>query len=126
MNRIQDIEARREAILQELRSLRSLRRGTINEQFLKIRLKGEDAPVRRGPYYVLSRREGGKTVSQRLTSPERLKQAQQEVASYQRFVALCREFEQLTEKLGERERAGSEDLEAKKKRRRWPSSKRRR
>lgn len=121
MNQIQEIEARRNAILEEIRSIRSMKRGTINEQYFKGYLKGKKGAVTRGPYYVLSRREGAKTVSQRIVSPQELQGAQQDVASYRKFVLLCREFEQLTEKLGELERQTS-DLTEEKKRRRSPSN----
>ncbi|SRR5258708_4120098 len=121
MNSIQVIEARREAIAKEMCSMRSLRRGTINEQFLKSTRAGGKEPVRLGPYYVLSRREGNKTVSQRLTGAE-LEQARKDVEEHKRFVALCKEFEELTEKLGRQEREEAH-VEEKKKRRRSPSRK---
>ena len=113
----------RNAVLEEMRSIRAMTRGTINEQFLKVRRKGIREPVSLGPYYVISRYEPevGKTKSRRLTSEEELEQARQDVAAYQRFVSLCREFEGLTEKLGELERASPEQ-EAKKKLRSSPSS----
>jgi hypothetical protein len=49
---------------------------------------------------VLSRKEGTKTVSERLTTPEQLEQAKQDIAAHKRFVELCKEFEVLTERLG--------------------------
>lgn len=119
---IEAIEARREAILEELRSLRSLRRGTINEQYLKGYLQGRKEPVQRGPYYVFSRREGGKTVSWRLKSEAELEQAQKDVSAHKRFAALCQELEALTEQLGVLERQAGEE-ERKKKRRSGCSSK---
>ena len=122
MSPIQNLEARRNAILEEMRSIRSMRRGTINEQYLKVRLQRKKEPALRGPYYVLSRREGEKTVSQRLTSLGELEQARKEVGEYKRFLSLCREFEQVTTKLGELEREGAE-LEREKKRFRSSSSK---
>ncbi len=119
---IQELEARRHAILEEMRSIRSMRRGTINEQHFKTRLKRRKGIVFPGPYYVLSRREGEKTVSKRLTSASELEQAQRDVAEYKRFVGLCQEFERLTGRLGEMER-GEQDLGQEKKRFRLPSSK---
>ena len=82
-----------------------MRRGPRNEQFLKVPHKGQPEPGRCGPYYVLSRRQDGKTVSQRLAGPPQVAQARAGVAAYQQFVELCREYERLTEPLGQVERA---------------------
>jgi len=120
MDTVQELETRRNRILEEMRSIRSMRRGTINEQYFKTRLKGRKAMVHQGPYYVLSRREGKKTVSKRLGVAE-VEQAQKDAAEYKRFVGLCQEFERLTARLGELER-GEPSLEQKKKRFRSPSS----
>lgn len=119
---VQKLEARRNAVLEEIRSIRSMRRGTINEQYFKTRLKGRKGIVQQGPYYVLSRREGQKTVSKRLRSEAEMEQARKDVAEYKRFLGLCQEFEGLTARLGELER-GEQGLEQEKKQFRSPSSK---
>lgn len=124
MDTLDDLEARRNAILEQMRSIRSMRRGSISEQFLNVRHRGVREPVSRGPYYVLSRREGKRTSSRRLTSPVEIERARKDIEEHTRFVGLCREFEELTEQLGEIERE-SPALEREKKRRRWSSSKKR-
>jgi hypothetical protein len=120
---VQELEIRRNAILEEMRSIRSMRRGTINEQHFKTRLKWKKGVVLQGPYYVLSRREGEKTVSKRLRSPAELERAREDIVAQKRFMTLCREFEQLTTRLGELERQ-EPDLEEEKKRFRSPWNKR--
>jgi Family of unknown function (DUF6788) len=122
MDTVRQLETRRNAILEEMRSIRSMRRGTINEQYFKIRLKGRKGMVHQGPYYVLSRREGEKTVSRRLRSAAELEETRKDVVEYKRFLGLCQEFERLTARLGELER-GEQGLEQEKKRFRSPSSK---
>ena len=74
---------------------------------------------------MLSRREGGKTVSQCLTSPEELKQAQKDVEGHKRFVALCKQFEELTERLGQIQRESDELRQEKKRPSSWSSRTRR-
>lgn len=111
---VQGLEARRNGILEEMRSIRFMRRGTINEQHFKTRLKGKRGIVLQGPYYVLSRREGEKTVSKRLRSLGELEEARREVGAYKRFMTLCREFEELTMRLGEQEKVEPEVEEEKK------------
>jgi hypothetical protein len=119
MDTIETIEGRREAILSEMRLIRSLKRGTINEQYFKITHKGKDEPVLQGPYYVLSRRQGNKTVSERLTSEDALKQARTDIEAHKRFVVLCKDYEDNTERLGELLRqAPTEGQEKKQSRRR--------
>lgn len=122
MDTVQQLEAQRNAILEEMRTIRSMRHGTINEQYFKTRLKGRRGGAHQGPYYVLSRRERDKTVSKRLRSGVELEQAQKDVAEYKKFLGLCQEFERLTARLGELER-GEQGLEQEKKRFRLPSSK---
>ena len=119
---IQELEIRRNAILEEMRSIRSMRRGTINEQHFKARLKGRKGVILQGPYYVLSRREGKKTESKRLRSLAELEQARRDVVEYKRFMGLCQDFERLTVHLGELER-GEKDLAQEKKRLSSPSNK---
>jgi hypothetical protein len=101
MSTVRELETRRNAILEEMRSIRSMRRGTINEQYLKVPHKGKKEPVTRGPYHLFSRREGNKTVGYRLTTQEELEQAQKDVTAHKHFIELCKEFESLTEKMGE-------------------------
>jgi hypothetical protein len=99
MDNLQDIEVRREAILREMLSIRAMRRGTLNEQYFKVAVRGGRGEAIRGPYFVLSRREGDKTVSRRVR-PEELERVREGLAAHKRLKELCREFEELTERMG--------------------------
>ncbi len=115
MDTVQQLERRRRAVLKEMDSIRSMRRGTVTEQYLKVPHKGQAAPSLCGPYYVRTTKRAGKTVSQRVPAGQ-VEQARADVAAHRRFVELCRQFEQLTEQLGQLERAGGGPGQEKKRR----------
>ena len=103
METMQKLEEQRERILREMAKLRSMERGALSEQMLKVPRKGKKESAMHGPYYVLSRWENGKTHSRRVKKGE-LAQVQCDVANYQRFGDLCKQFVDLTRRLGELER----------------------
>ena len=117
---IQELDAQRAAITQEMLAIRCMERGGISEQFLKVPQQGKKEPAHRGPYYVLARWEGKKTVSRRLRSHEEREQAREDIEAHKRFVALCREFEELTRRLCALERGlVNEEVLKKKPKSRW-------
>ena len=124
MEALEKVERRREEILKEMRAIRAMRKGSVMEQYLPVKQREKTEPVLRGPYWLYTRKEKGRTVGRRL-SREEAEGVRGEVEAGHRFQALCREYEELTERLGELERelakAGRE-----KKRRRSRSSKTRR
>ena len=83
MDTIKQVEAQREAVLKQMRAIRSMERGSITEQFLKVPHKGKKEPVLRGPYYVITRREGNKTVGYRLKA-EDLERARGDVEAHKK------------------------------------------
>lgn len=103
MQKIKAVLARREAITKEMLSIRAMRRGTINQQYLKVARVGKKEPSLCGPYYVFSRWVGGRTVSERLSAGQELEKAREDIAAHKKYLALCKEFEELTEQLTEME-----------------------
>ena len=116
MHNLREIEARREAILREMLSIQVVRRGTLNEQYFKAPSHGGKDGALRGPYFVLSRREGDKTVSRRVR-PEELERVREGLAAHKRLKELFREFEELTERLGALAQNPGEDKKKARKRR---------
>ncbi len=103
---IEVLEKRREELLAQIEEISTMKRGTINEQYLKVSRKGKE-PSLRGPYYVLSRNEGGKTVGFRVKNDEKLKLLQQDVENYKRFNDLSKEFVSVMEAITDIKRSGS-------------------
>ena len=109
MCRIQELESRRKHVLAELAGIRSLRKGSLNEQWFPVVRDGKKTKKLRGPYFVWSHKEGKKTVSERLKDERAVALAQQDAANYRRFRELCGDLEGLIAALGEAER---EELES--------------
>jgi len=105
MRRQDDLEAQREALLSQMRLIRSMKRGTLSIRPEKVRRKGQKEPVLLGPYPLFVRREGNRSVGRRLRTPQEVAQVREDIAAYDRFMVLCKEFVQATEELGEVERA---------------------
>jgi hypothetical protein len=120
------LQRRRQALLLEMGRMRCMRPGSLCAQYQPVVRHGRPTPERRGPYYVLTTKQRGKTVSRRLPSPEEVARVREEVDNYQRYVALSREFVALTQQLGEMDRARDAALEQEKKRRRsrWRATRR--
>ena len=112
MSLLQKLEQQRLNILDQIGKIRYMRRGTINEQYLKVPQKEKEALLR-GPYYVLSRNEDGRTKSSRVNKTE-LEQVRQDIEAYKEFQKLSKEYVDVTEALAQQER-GVEDAETVKK-----------
>ena len=121
MERTQVIRQRREQVVSEMLSISSARKGSINQQFFPVIRNGKASDDLRGPYLVLTTKKRGKTVSIRLTTPDAIARARHDIANHQRLLALFREFQELTEQLGEQERQEDESKEALKKTPKLPS-----
>jgi hypothetical protein len=82
-----DNETQRNQILEELRSMKRLRRGQISEQ--TITRKGSDGEMREyGPYFVWQAFVNGKKRSHRIPAHE-VPQAREDMVAYKHFTQLC-------------------------------------
>jgi len=89
---------RRNEIIEEMQAIRSMRKGSVNEQYLKVCRKGKKDPSLCGPYWVYTRKEKGKTISQRLARGEAEK-IKKDVEAFHRFQELCRVYADVSEEL---------------------------
>ena len=116
MDEIGRIETRRREILKEVGEMRSMRKGSVTKQFLSVPQKGKE-PAIRGPYFTYTKKEKGKTVGRRLKTKE-VERFKDDVTAFHRFQALCQEYAELTERLGDIEGVMDEGEEKKRRRRR--------
>lgn len=115
MNHTDQLCQRRDAILEELGAISSLRKGCLCEQWFPVVRDKKKTSELRGPYYVWSLKEGGKTLSERLSIQPDIEQARLDASNYARFRKLCHELEEVLAALGLARREGDELVEAVKK-----------
>ena len=81
----------------------------------------KDGDPGHGPFYRLTRKIGGKTVTETFASPSALKKAQSEVAEFHRFRELSQNLVEVNEKICQ-SRPVEDGLTPQEKKRRMPSS----
>src|SRR6266849_4189964 len=86
-----NLEQQRQGLLRQLADLRELRRGSLTEQFLTVK-HADGSKVKRGPYPLLTRKQGQKTVSLRLKDP-------QLIPVYRRQIQAMRKFETVVDQI---------------------------
>jgi hypothetical protein len=80
--------------------LEELRRGSLTEQFLMVKRK-DGSRVKRGPYPLLTRKLGRKTVSRRLTDPALVPLYRQQIRALRQFEAVVDRLVQVGEQLSD-------------------------
>lgn len=123
MNTRQQIENQRKIIAERILAIRSLRKGSINEQWFPVVREGKKTEDLRGPYFVFTYKVEGKTVSERLQGELALARAREDASNYQQFKTLCAQLEALTLELGELNRREGVEEERVKKKLKLPSNK---
>jgi hypothetical protein len=90
------LQQQREHVLEQMRSLDTLRRGSLSEQFFKYKESGKT--LLRGPYFLLQGFFHGKKFAERIPA-EKAGEVAQQVENYQRFQALAEHFVTLTDQM---------------------------
>lgn len=93
------IMLRRRAVLDELESLASIRRGSVVEQYLTS-TKKDGRRSKRGPYAIYTLKRDGRTVSRRLR-PGEPDAFREQIAAGRRFQVLVHELMELGEALSD-------------------------
>ena len=94
------LEQQRQHLLRQLSGLPQLRRGSLTEQFLMVKRK-DGSKVKRGPYPLLTRKEGQKTLSQRLTDPDLVPVYRQQIRAMRQFEGVVDQLVRVGEQLSD-------------------------
>ena len=107
MTGMEKLESQRQRVLKELAELGEMRRGSISEQFVES-IGRDGVKKRRGPYYVHTYKEKGKTVSRRLTNPDQVALCRKQIDAFRRFQELTAELLRIGERAGDLVLSGEE------------------
>ena len=96
-NSFSQLAQRRDQILQQMKAIDRLRRGSLSRQFFK-KPGSAASQTPQGPYYVLQGYIQGQKFSERVPADQAL-QIEPLVANYKRFEKLAQEFVSVTDQL---------------------------
>ena len=94
------LEIQRQSLLDQLAQLQQIRRGSLTEQFLMVKRK-DGSRVKRGPYPLLTKKQGAKTVSQRLCDPAVCALYRQQIQAMRQFEDRVGQLVQIGEQLSD-------------------------
>ena len=92
-------KARKEEIMREFQNMGPMRRGSVNAQYFKKSQVDSNIPGN-GPYYVLTRKEHGKSLSRRILAGE-VEKVVTETETHRQFRSLAKEFVEISEKMSD-------------------------
>jgi hypothetical protein len=96
-----NLEHQRQVLLRQLAHWRQLRRGSLTYQFLRVK-HADGSVAQRGPYPLLTRKQGRKTLSQRLTNPALVPLYRQQIQALRQFESVVDQLVDVGEQLSDR------------------------
>lgn len=92
----QDLRSQRDAVLEQMKQIDHLRRGSLSRQFFKSRRAGKT--VKSGPYFVLQCSLKGKKRSERIPASQ-AQEVEKQVENFRLFNSLAEEFVTLSDQI---------------------------
>jgi hypothetical protein len=93
---IQELRSQRDTVLERMKQIDPLRRGSFSRQFFKTQRDGKTLEF--GPYFVLQRFFNGKKCSERIPASQ-AQQVQAHVQNFRLFNELAEEFTSLSDQI---------------------------
>ncbi len=115
MDTLSQLQRQRKHLIQQMMEISCTRKGAISEQYVPARKDGKATERLLGPYWVVTTKKNGKTVSERLKTQQDVERAREEIGNHKRLSELFHQFEELTERMSALIREVSASEEALKK-----------
>ena len=87
MDELKRERERKKEIINQIRKIRDMRRGSVTAQYYEVKHK-DGSMVRQGPYFLYSYKDKGKTISRRLSYPGEAERCREEIEEFRRFEQL--------------------------------------
>jgi hypothetical protein len=100
MSSVQQIQQQRQQILEEMAQLAQIRRGSLTEQLVET-VGSDGRRHQRGPYPLYTFKDGGRTISRRVTDPTQMALYRQQIQQGRRFQELSAQLLHLGEALSD-------------------------
>lgn len=91
MEELTILEEKKKALLEELLNLDDFRKGSLVEQYFEKKL-ADNSIIRLGPYALYTYKEGGRTISARITQPILIERYKAEINEFRKFERICAEL----------------------------------
>lgn len=91
MNELKKEQERKKEIINQIKKIGDMRRGSVSEQHYEAKHK-DGSIVRQGPYFLYSYKDKGKTVSRRLSGPGEAEYYRKEIGEFRHFEQLSRQL----------------------------------
>ena len=104
MKTLQTLQEKRQAVLEQIQAIGSMRTGSVCQQFVKS--KGNPGK-KNGPYTIFTRKVKGKTVTRSL-QPQDAEMYRRQTENHNRYLELMAEYAKISEQMAEIETRGFE------------------
>lgn len=108
MNEIEKLTQRKTQIVKEIASLKPMRKGSLNKQFLET-VRKDGSKTKRGPYTIYTFKEKGKTISRRIKNKDQEALCREQIGEFRRFRRLCSEFVETSQRIADLTASGLSD-----------------
>ncbi len=107
MNNACKLQQSRNELISRIAALGPTRPGSISEQYVEKTLK-DGSQIRRGPYFIYTRKLRGKTVSRRLTNIAVVADYRSQIENFRQFQELVAQLARVNEQLADLELEGGD------------------